>query len=466
MMKLGIDFGTTHTSAAWYDGQQLHFVPLDSHNANPALLRSMIYITREQQCHLGIAAVEHFLREDTGRPVVFQDKFVGTIENTVAQQYKGTLEPDGPITIIYDVTVEEEVGARGRLLQSIKTGLRSNSYRGTNIFGRYYTIQELIALILRHVRTQAEKSLGHEIRQATLGRPVHFSEDPVADQQAEERLRQAAALAGLDEVSFVPEPVAAAQFYLEQVRGPEIALVFDFGGGTLDFTLLRSAAGGDQTILATHGVSLGGDDLDSAIMRGSVAPHFGTTSSIDRNYDGRALPFPEDLAVLLNHWQTIPLLSRRQHLAVIQRAKKYGDACGQFAALECLVTQNHGFALFEQIEQSKRALSFAEQTTLAMQIERHALAIELTRPAFNMLIGEEMGKARQGVREVTAQAGVCASEIDTIVMTGGSSVIPAFQKMLAREFPNARLTQSNAFTSVVSGLAIAAASLCLAPRWR
>ena len=152
------------------------------------------------------------------------------------------------------------------------------------------------------------------------------------------------------------------------------------------------------------------------------------------------------------------MLSRRQNLAVIERAKKYGDARQHFAALEALVTQNLGFALFEKIEQSKRTLSYEPQSTLAMRLDTIDLAIELTRPAFNLLISEEMGQARQGVREVARLAGLHSDQIDTVVTTGGSSVIPAFQKMLTREFPNARLLQSNAFTSVVSGLALAAAS--------
>src|SRR5690606_35928271 len=122
-MKIGIDFGTTHTAAAYYDGQTLHFVPLDPLNTNPTLLRSMIYIRRDQTFFLGQAAVQQFLSEDTGREVIYQDKMVGTIENTVADQ-----EGDAPITIIYDVTVAEDVGMNGRLLQSIKTGLRSAAF--------------------------------------------------------------------------------------------------------------------------------------------------------------------------------------------------------------------------------------------------------------------------------------------------------------------------------------------------
>ena len=117
----------------------LVYIPLDPQNGSEYNLRSMIYVDGHHRVRLGVDAVQTFLREDTGRPVVLEEKVVGTIENTVASQGFETGEQGGPITIIYDVHVNEDVGIRGRLLQSIKTGLRSSAYRGTKIFGRFYT---------------------------------------------------------------------------------------------------------------------------------------------------------------------------------------------------------------------------------------------------------------------------------------------------------------------------------------
>ena len=456
---LGVDFGTTHTSAAIYNpsGQDApRFITLDPLNTSPTVLRSMIYVNRAHEQRLGLEAVQIFLREDTGREVIFEERVVGTIENTVAQVTRGPLEPDGPITIIYDVHIDEDVGARGRLLQSIKTGLRSPSYWGTNIFGRDFTIQELIALILRHVREQAEAQLGEPVRCVTLGRPVKYSDEAGTDQLAEQRMREAAALAGFDEVSFLAEPIAAALFYLQNVQSPQTLLVFDFGGGTLDLTVLR-ADGTSHEILAATGVLLGGDDLDSALMREYVAPCFGTTTPIDTNYDGSVLRLPEDDVRLLYQWQTIPQLSRPRPLGRIQRALRHGSDRAAFAALETLVTQNYGFPLFERIERAKRALSDEEQTRLTMQQGHIHLDLPITRRQFNAAIRDEVADARAGVRQVLAAAGVAATAVDVVVTTGGSSAIPLFQQMLVREFPEARFVQSDRFGSVTGGLAIAAA---------
>ena len=450
---LGVDFGTTHTSAAVYgsgNDNAPRFLTLDPLSASPTVLRSMIYVNRTHEHRLGMEAVQTFLREDTGREAIFEERVVGVLENTVA-----SLE-GGPITIIYDTHIEEDIGARGRLLQSIKTGLRSPSYWGTNIFGRDFTIQELIALILRHVREQAEAQLGQTVRCVTLGRPVKYADEVATDQLAEQRMREAAALAGFEEVSFLAEPVAAALFYLQSVQEPQTLLVFDFGGGTLDLTVLR-ADQRDHEILSAQGVLIGGDDLDSALMREYVAPRFGTTALIDTNYDGSALRLPADDVRLLYQWQTIPQLSRPKPLARIQRARRYGSDPAAFAALETLVTQNYGFPLFERIETAKRALSAAEQAHVTMRQGNIDLHLPITRRQFNAAIRDEVADARIGVRAVLASAGVAAAAVDVVVTTGGSSAIPLFQQMLAREFPAARFVQSDRFGSVTGGLAIAAA---------
>ncbi|HXF62415.1 MAG TPA: Hsp70 family protein [Caldilineaceae bacterium] len=305
-MWLGIDFGTTNTSAAVFDGEGLNYIPLDPQNSSEHNLRSLIYIDRNQRVRLGMDAARTFLREDTGRPVVLEEKVVGTIENTVARRERSPLDPDGPITIVYDVVIDEDVGIRGRLLQSIKTALRSASYKGTQVFERYYAVEELIALILAHVKRQAELHLRQPVQHAVIGRPVTFSHHDEGDRSAEEKIRQAARLAGFSEIVFVPEPVAAAAYYVSRSAQEETILVFDFGGGTLDLTVMRVGATGQQHVLSSVGVLVGGDDLDSALMREKVAPYFGTRSSIDKNFDGRPIPFPEQMAELLEHWQTIP----------------------------------------------------------------------------------------------------------------------------------------------------------------
>jgi len=455
MAKIGVDFGTTHTSAAYYDPQneQLRFFALDSANGDQNLLRSMLYITREQAHLLGREAVETYLREDTGRIARYEEKMVGTIENTVAQTNRGPTDPGGPIHIIYDVIIEEDVSANGRLIQSVKTGLRDPDYDGTNIFDRFYTLSELISLILVQVRTQAEAQLGEKVTAVTLGRPVKFAEDEEVDRQAEQKLREAAEMAGFTEIDFEKEPIAAALFYTHTLTKPETVFVFDFGGGTLDMTVMRVNPGEPPQMLATQGVLVGGDDLDSALMRGKVASHFGTTSAIDQ--DGA--PFPLQVANMLNRWQTIPTLSRAENLSLIRRAKQYGDNPAAFHALEVLAKQNYGFSLFQHIETAKRTLSVEEQATIQMTVgEAIQLDVPITRREFQAGIVTELANVQRGLSQVLKRAGIFPDEVNTVVTTGGSSLIPIFQMILRKKFSQAQIVQSDTFGSVTAGLALRA----------
>lgn len=454
-VKIGVDFGTTHTSAAVAKDEEIHFIPLDPLNSDPTLLRSMLYITRDQEHILGRLAVETYLREDTGRIVRFEEKVVGTIENTVSRTERSTTEPDGPITIIYDVVVAEDISAHGRLIQSIKTGLREIDYEGTNIFGRYYSIQELISLILCRVREQASQTIGQPVYDVVLGRPVRFSDDPYSDQIAENRLYEAAHLAGFKKITFEKEPIAAALFYTHNLAKPETVFVFDFGGGTLDMTLMRTAPQQTPQILATHGVLVGGDDLDTALMIGKVAPYFGVGEQID----DAGSPFPQQLENLLRRWQTIPQLSRAEHLSIIRQAKQFGSNPAAFAALEAVVTQNYGFQLFEAVEKGKRVLSDLTETTIELQVN-HALNLQIptSRRDFQRAIVQEVAKVQKGLNQVLSESNIDPTQIDTVVTTGGSSLIPIFQTILTNKFTQARLVQSDTFGSVTAGLALQAAS--------
>jgi hypothetical chaperone protein len=294
------------------------------------------------------------------------------------------------------------------------------------------------------------------VQQALIGRPVIFSHDPAVDQLAEEKIRRAAYLAGFAQVNFMPEPVAAAAFYVARTPHEQTLLVFDFGGGTLDLTVLKVSASGQQRVLASSGILVGGDDLDRAIMRGKVAPFFGTQSAIDVNVDGRLIPFPEHLAELLEQWQTIPALTRPDNLQIIQRGIKYGNDRAAFQALETLAAKNYGFALFQAIEQAKRELSQQVVSTIKLQLAETPLAVELSRAEFNGLIGEARAEVRSGIREVIAAAGLTPEQIDVVVATGGSSSIPAFQTLLRHEIPGAEIVISDLFGSVTGGLAIQA----------
>ena len=113
-----------------------------------------------------------------------------------------------------------------------------------------------------------------------IGRPVHYSDDTEADLMAFTRMQEACRLAGLTNVSFLEEPTAAALDYTRELPGEQSVLVFDFGGGTFDVTIMHTDGrghrnGGHNTSLPSDGVPVGGDVLDKRIVMGKLAKQFG-----------------------------------------------------------------------------------------------------------------------------------------------------------------------------------------------
>ena len=227
-LKVGVDFGTSNSGVAVYDGQHVRLLPVDSKNVLPEVIKTVLYITKDYRTVIGQEAVEMYYRDNVNRQRRFVKQWAGEIDYHGADMH-----------YVRDIYVYVDELKPGRLLQYLKTALRKEGYTGTQIFERFYTVGDLAKTYLSLLKHRAEDVLGEPIHAATLGRPVKFSESPEQDQKAEETLRQAAFEAGFKEVGFELEPIAAALYYEQKITQPQNVLIFDFGGGTLDIAIMR-----------------------------------------------------------------------------------------------------------------------------------------------------------------------------------------------------------------------------------
>lgn len=174
------------------------------------ILPSLIYIRKDFERFFGRSAALTYLRDDTGRQAIWETYHAGVLDYWIDM---GTDTELDPILIQDDICLQIDTGAKGRLLQSVKTGLRSAHYTGTSIFGWFYTIQDLIALLLSELHSAAESSLEQPVDGVLLGRPVKFSDNETVDRRAQAILLNAAKDAGFKQIDFMLEPVAAAYSY-------------------------------------------------------------------------------------------------------------------------------------------------------------------------------------------------------------------------------------------------------------
>jgi hypothetical chaperone protein len=442
-MRIGLDFGTTNSGAAVFDGRRVHLFPIDRPSHDPTVIRSTIYITRDHQVSIGQEAIETYYRQNTGRPSKMVRQYVGEIEMTFAEIG----------TFVKDVYVMVDELTPGRLLHSLKSELTS-SYEGTTIFGRYYGLEELIAIYLREIRQRVEAETGERADSVVLGRPVSFvGGDEAADsQRAEGRLRRAAEMAGFRDVSFELEPVAAALHYELGVEGSQNVLIFDFGGGTLDVTVMRIGEPGGQKVYATGGVGIAGNVFDQRIIEGVMLDHFGRESTWGED----DAPFPGQYTDALVDWQTIPELNNPETLHFLQLAQISGSHPSRVRALESLLVNNYAIRLINAAERGKVALSEAHFTLVRLTGEDMDIWQPVTRSQFEALIAEPARRIQACVLDTLERSGLQASQVDTVVRTGGSAQIPHFIEMMGRMFGPEKVVLSDVFSGVTSGLAIRA----------
>ncbi|MBW6472373.1 MAG: Hsp70 family protein [Anaerolineaceae bacterium] len=440
-MFVGIDFGTSNSSIALYEGEKLSLFELDPHNQNPYVLPSFTYINRDHDVMVGAKAIETYLEEETGRRPVWETRNLGEVEITVAGA------GSSPIIYMQDINVEIDVAANGRLLQSIKTGLRDAKYEGTQIFDRFYTVEELIAILLTQLREKCEQTIHRKVEDVVLGRPVKFSDDPVIDARAQQKIYDAARLAGFKNIVFELEPIGGAYLYHQNQKQRENVIVFDFGGGTLDMTVIEVGGTTTPKTIATQGVLLGGDDLTAVLMQ-RLFQHFGEGSHMP---DG--LPFPAHVFAMLYSWQNMIELSRPKYADIFSQARTGSDPLG-IQRLETLVNEKLGFKLFRELESAKIKLSTDYMTTLSFFENELSFKELVLRTHFEKLIREELEMVDKALDELMLKSGLKPDQIQAVLRTGGSSEVPIFIERLSERFGIDRIKEINPFTTIVGGLAL------------
>ena len=252
----------------------------------------------------------------------------------------------------------------------------------TEIDGKKYTAQEISARVLMKLKADAEAYLGEPVTEAVITVPAYFND---AQRQA---TKDAGQIAGLKVERIVNEPTAAALAYgLEKGKEDELILVFDLGGGTFDVSLLEVGKDDDGfstiQVRATSGDNLlGGDDWDQRIV----------------------------------NW-----------LIDQVKAKNGADLSKDAVALQ---------RLKEAAEQAKKELSSATSTNISLQYLSMTadgpihLDETLTRAKFEELTSDLLDRTKKPFRDVMAEAGVTVSEIDHVVLVGGSTRMPAVTEVV------------------------------------
>ena len=317
-----------------------------------------------------------------------------------------------PSIVGFSKTGEKLVGQlakRQAILNPDKTIASIKRHMGedykVNIDGKDYTPQEISAMILRKLADDASNYLGEKVTSAVITVPAYFND---AQRQA---TKDAGKIAGLDVLRIVNEPTAAALAYGLEKDKSEKVLVFDLGGGTFDVSILEIGDGVHEVLSTSGDTHLGGDDFDQKVMDW-ICEEFKKQEGIDLKGDKQAM----------------------------QRVK-------------------------EAAEKAKCELSSVMETNINLPFitadangPKH-LDLNLTRAKFEDLSRDLLNRCKVPVENALKDAGVSKSDIDEVVLVGGSTRIPAVQQ-LVKEYTGKEPNQSvNPDEVVAVGAAVQAGVL-------
>ena len=350
-------------------------------------------------------------------------------------------------------------GVDGRLMRSLKSLLGSSLlHEQTRVPEGMVNFQDVISRFIREIVARANRHRGREVRRAVIGRPVHFVDDaPQRDRQAQAALQKAAAAAGLKEVSFELEPIAAAFDYEMRLEKESLVLIVDIGGGTSDFTVVRLGPerakhiDRSKDVLATSGVHIGGTDYDRKLSLERVMPLLGL-----RHHGPTGREVPSSVFFDLSTWHLINWLYAPKALRQMEDLRtSYADR-RLHDRLMTVLTERLGHRIASEVEQAKIANSMSDgdarvdlsrvEPGLHAAFDSHDMGLDL---AFLLEQVVQCGQA------CVRSAGIAQGELDALYLTGGSSALRPFQAALQAGFPAVKLVEGDLFGGVASGLAYA-----------
>ncbi len=422
----GLDFGTSNSVISVFDGEK---------SESFDIVQSSIYAF-EGKFHFGQEALSRYIsdlsKSDLAKRVV------------VSGDKKLKIFQGSDLVTVNEVLEMEEFSA-GRMIRSFKSILGNTFITKTEIEGKVYTFVELVAMFLSEIKRQADIKTGLDVKSVVVGRPVVFVGDSGDGSVPIANLTNALKLAGFENISFEHEPVGAAFGY--GLKQKEMVFVFDFGGGTLDCAVVDLHK---NEVKSSSGVAIGGDMLDLCLYETYVANYFGKGLT----YGDKALDFPRYATRDMINWADVTKYRTDKFFAFLDDCRYRSNNLEVLENIRYLLRNNLSYFLRNEIKSAKELLSDVDLMNFKFKQGRLNIEEKFARDVFDKSMEEYLQKIKGAVDSSIHKSGLKIEQIDKVVMTGGSSYIPAFQELLVSIFGREKIDLFEPFTAVSKGLAV------------
>jgi hypothetical chaperone protein len=407
----GIDFGTTNSAVSVSDGGVPHMVQITP--GKDTIPSALFFDDNDKQVYMGYDA---------------------------HQKYR-------------------EPFSEGRFMRSLKRILgTSTMLTGTQIRGRYIKYEDIIGYFIRHLKEKLDETVGASVVDVVMGRPVHFRDnDSNGDEVAQNQLEQIARNVGFKNIGFQYEPIAAAFSHEQQLSSEHLAIVIDIGGGTSDFTVIRLgpklAHKTDRTddILANSGIRIGGNDFDRSFAIDKFMPLYGL-GTLYHSGD-KILPVPNAPYIDLATWSFVNRAYTPQVLSLMRGIQINAQSPDKISRMMDILKNNLGHTNLDYVEYAKINLSHQDQVIQTLDFLSDCPSVTTNVSEFVNAISNDVSKIQLSMNDCLAAASVKNTNIDLVILTGGSTQIPYVSTIVRNTFPNAILSDSNKMASVGLGLA-------------
>lgn len=404
-LTLGVDFGTSNTAAAVFDGDRPRIILLEP-------------------------------GQKTLPTAVFLDYAA-----------RRTLHGRGAVQAMID-------GRYGRFMRSLKSILGTPLARERRQFlNEKLTLLDIVARFLAEIRQRAEDETGARIDRVVAGRPVHFhSADADRDRQAAADLTECYRMAGFCDIRLMPEPEAAA---LAAGPGEGIGLIVDIGGGTSDFTLFRRT-GDAIAVIGSHGVRIGGTDFDRALNLAHAMPLLGLGGELKNELGPGRNDVPPALFHELASWEKIAFVYGPEALRDARRMARLAVDPARLSRLVTVLETELGHDIAFAVEAAKIAANRDGQAEVQLDMIEMGLRPLIGPGMLTADLWPMAARIGEAARETLARVGLTPEQVDRVIFVGGSSLVQTIDQLMRATFPKAQFEYSEVFTAVVDGLAIAA----------
>lgn len=342
-----------------------------------------------------------------------------------------------------------------RFMQSFKTFAASRSFESTTIFRQRFQFEDLLAAFLRTLGRHAGTGFDLAGARVVIGRPVRFAGADPDDGLAMQRYRDAFGRLGARQARYVYEPVGAAFSFARDLDRDATVLVADFGGGTSDFSVMRFSrmAGVLRAEPLGHaGIGIAGDTFDARIVDRVVAPRLGKGGSY-RSF-GKVLPLPHHYYGKLVRWNELALMKGSADLREMRELARTALDPAPLGDFIALVEHDLGFSLYRSVSAAKVALSMRDAVEFRFVDGDVDIRSTIARADFERWISEDLGRIAATIDRVLSTARITPREVEKVFLTGGSSFVPAVQRLFAERFGQEKLTSADQFESIAYGLAL------------